>query len=210
MKLLCLFALSVFCASSQPVTFGFKAGVPVTDLLDSMQSNSPYGATSTTNSYLIGPTVELRLPRNLSIELDALFRHCHYTWYINLIGDSSQTTGSGNAWEFPLLVKYKLTRGFLKPYVAGGVAVNRVQGLSATVISYPLFKPPIITQTSTPQELEHKGSPGIVVGTGVDLHALFLHISPEIRYTRWTSQQFGTIDLQSNQNQVEFLLGITF
>jgi len=59
----------------------------------------------------------------------------------------------------------------------------------------------------------------------------FLNISPEIRYTRWGSQQFltpvvapiigpgvgivpvppalpGTI--QSNQNQAEFLVGFTF
>jgi hypothetical protein len=52
---------------------------------------------------------------------------------------------------------------------------------------------------------------GAVVGAGLDIHALFLHISPEVRYTRWTSQHFtfGNV-LNSNQNQAEFLLGITF
>jgi hypothetical protein len=49
-----------------------------------------------------------------------------------------------------------------------------------------------------------------VIGGGVGIHALFLHISPEVRYTRWTSQHFTSFLLNSNQNQAEFLLGITF
>jgi hypothetical protein len=49
-----------------------------------------------------------------------------------------------------------------------------------------------------------------VIGGGVKIHALFLRISPEIRYTRWTSPHFSSYLLNSNQNQAEFLLGITF
>jgi hypothetical protein len=50
-----------------------------------------------------------------------------------------------------------------------------------------------------------------VIGGGVGIHAPFLHISPEVRYTRWTSKHFGVSNLlNSNQNQAEFLLGITF
>ena len=86
------------------------------------------------------------------------------------------------------------------------------------------------SRTSNPLELVHKTVTGFVAGFGVDIHLLFLHISPEIRYTRWGSQQFvtpvfaliapgvglgnvspalpGTI--QSNQNQAEFLVGFTF
>jgi len=34
---------------------------------------------------------------------------------------------------------------------------------------------------------------------------------PEVRYTRWTSQHFTLPNiLNSNQNQAEFLVGITF
>ena len=56
---------------------------------------------------------------------------------------------------------------------------------------------------------------GYVVGAGVDIHAIFLHISPELRYTRWSSPQIsevqsGVTELQTNQNQLEFLVGITF
>jgi hypothetical protein len=62
---------------------------------------------------------------------------------------------------------------------------------------------------------------GFVVGAGVDIHAAFLHISPEIRFTRWNSTQISDVCslcaqtsgsglLQSNLNQAEFLVGFTF
>ena len=92
-------------------------------------------ATSTTNPYILGPTVELRLPANFSVQFDALFRHVRYQWALNLIGNHSQTTATSNAWEFPILLKYKLPGRFLRPYIAGGVAWDRVQGLSATISS---------------------------------------------------------------------------
>jgi hypothetical protein len=53
---------------------------------------------------------------------------------------------------------------------------------------------------------------GFVVGGGVDIHAVFLHISPEIRFTRWNSTQITDALglLHSNLNQAEFLVGFTF
>jgi hypothetical protein len=53
---------------------------------------------------------------------------------------------------------------------------------------------------------------GFVVGGGVDIHAVFLHISPEIRFTRWNSTQISDALglLRSNLNQGEFLVGLTF
>jgi hypothetical protein len=59
------------------------------------------------------------------------------------------------------------------------------------------------------------------MGGGVEIHLLLVRISPEIRYTRWGTQQFNGIfpagvasgiagSLTSNQNQAEFLVGFTF
>ena len=108
-------------------------------------------------------------------------------------------------------MKYKLPGRFLRPYIAGGVAWDRVQGLSATMSHTIVPGPTITTQTSSPLELQNKTSTGVVIGGGVGIHALFLHISPEVRYTRWTSQHFALTNiLNSNQNQAEFLLGINF
>ena len=213
-RLLGLFVLATVCTFSQPVAFGIKAGVPLTDLLDATQfPPGNQGATSTTNPYIIGPTVEVRVPGSVSIEVDALFRHYRYRWYVYTIGSGSHTAATGNAWEFPILVKHKLPGSFLKPYIDGGVALDRNEGLSAIIDSYVSNgsgSATMTTQTSSPSELEHKTSAGVVIGGGADIHALVLHISPEVRYTRWASQHFGPGSVNSNQNQVEVLLGITF
>ncbi len=53
---------------------------------------------------------------------------------------------------------------------------------------------------------------GLVLGAGLDVKALFLHIQPEIRFTRWGAKKyFDPGDFFGrNQNQAEFLLGISF
>src|SRR5579863_3526529 len=158
MRLLGLFAFAAIAAFSQPLSFGVKGGVPLTDLLSTSQSPASQYATSTTNLSVVGPTVELRLPRDLAVEVDALFRHFGYQWAIYHSGESSQTTATSNAWEFPLLLKYKLPGRFLRPYLDGGVAWDRLQGLSATVSSTLFDGPTITTKTSNPEELENKTS----------------------------------------------------
>src|SRR5581483_4535795 len=213
-RLIGLFALGAFSTFSQPLTLGIKAGAPFTDFLNANQflpGTSSESATSTTNPYVVGPTVELHLPANFSFEFDALFRHFRYQYTIDLIGAYSQTNTTSNAWEFPLLLKYKLPGRFLRPYVDGGVAWDRLQGVSATIFGAFFPGPTMTTRTSSPEELKHETSTGVVIGAGIDFHAVFLHISPEVRYARWTSQHVGSVGLlNSNQNQAEFLLGITF
>ena len=63
----------------------------------------------------------------------------------------------------------------------------------------------------TPAVVNKNSTAGFVMGAGVDLH-LGVHIMPEFRYTRWSSAQIvdPSSFLKSNQNQAEFLLGITF
>jgi len=53
---------------------------------------------------------------------------------------------------------------------------------------------------------------GVAVGGGLDIRLAYLHLLPEIRYTRWNSGHFQNANdpLRWNQNQAEFLLGITF
>ena len=67
--------------------------------------------------------------------------------------------------------------------------------------------------TSNPAELRTSTSMGAVVGAGLDVKLLRLHVSPEARYTRWGSQHFRDVVnglLHSNSNQAEFLVGFTF
>jgi opacity protein-like surface antigen len=183
----------------------------MTDFLSTVQSPN-FGFNSNTKRYIVGPTVELRLPFGLGIELDALYRRLDYTSSTNLIDVFISGNTTGNAWEFPLLAKYRFPSKVLRPYVDAGVAWDTLSGLTQTV-TQTLFPTRTTTTTnSNPAELNKNTVMGFVTGAGLDVKVLLIHLSPEIRYTRWGAQHFLSSNggLQSNQNQAEFLLGITF
>ena len=212
MRLLLLLSFSSLAAWAQPFFFGVEVGTPVTDFFSgSGTAQFPYS--SITNRYLIGPTAELRLPLGFAVEFEALYRH--YSYYspgfrvleppiIQLQDGLEQATGG--AWEFPLLAKYHLPTKWVKPYLDGGVAWNRISGLSALVCSINCG-----TTTRAPS-LENGAVTGAVAGAGIDIPLFFLHLSPEVRYTRWGARQFQSPNggFGSRQDQVEILLGITY
>jgi hypothetical protein len=62
-------------------------------------------------------------------------------------------------------------------------------------------------------ELVNDGSKGFVFGGGVEFSLLALRVQPEIRWTRWGSENFRSpveSIFKSNLNQAEFLVGFTF
>ncbi|SPE38136.1 conserved exported hypothetical protein [Candidatus Sulfopaludibacter sp. SbA3] len=183
-----LLAASAF---AQPFSAGIKVGLPLTDFVNTVQ-----GVTSTTtNRYLVGPTAELHLWWGFGVEVDALYRHFDYK---NVVGSTLGAVGSVAGvgdWEFPLLLKYRFPAKVVRPYVDGGVAFDRLSGLTSTVQGSP----------------EKGTTMGAVLGGGLDVHVLIIHLLPEVRYTRWTSQHFNLANvLSSNQNQAEVMVGITF
>jgi opacity protein-like surface antigen len=211
MRPLFLLLLGAVSVCAQPFGFGVKGGVPVTDFLDTVQN--PENFHTSTSRYIIGPTVELRLPFGFGVELDALYRHLNYTSSGNLVDVIVNSRTTGNAWEFPLLAKYRFPSKVVRPYVDAGIAWDTLQGLTQTVTNTLI--PGGITHTTTssnPAELHKNTTTGFVVGAGLDVHVLVIHISPEVRYTRWGAEHFLSPNggLQSNQNQAEFLVGITF
>ena len=70
----------------------------------------------------------------------------------------------------------------LKPYGEAGVAFRTSPGVSG------------------------QPNKGFVLGTGIEIHAIVLRISPELRYTRWGGSNFPL----TNANEVQALVGITF
>ncbi len=211
MKRLLLFALGSVCAVAQPFTFGVKLGVPATDFLSTVQ-NSNITYHSYTNRYLVGPTAELRLPFGLGLEVDALYRHYSF-WTAGSLPPqviNRLTNATTNAWEFPLLAKYRFPFPVVRPFVDAGVAWDTLQGFkqSITLVSSTPIQPP--TNLNQPA---HNTTTGFVLGGGLDIHAPFVHVSPEIRYTHWGTQHFVTSvasGFSSNQNQAEVMVGITF
>ena len=189
MRPLVILLFSAMAAVAQPFSAGVKVGLPLTNFVDTVSTGN-VTASSNTDRFIVGVTAELHLPLGLSIEGDVLYRRFNYN--ISGQGSASGSTTS-NAWEFPLLVKYKFPSKIVRPYVDAGVAWDTLQGLSNAT------------------ELKSSTTMGAVLGAGLEVKALVLKISPEIRYIRWTSQHFDVANLlQSNQNQAEFLVGITF
>jgi hypothetical protein len=198
LPLLCFFVASAW---AQPFTAGVKVGLPLTDFVNTVSGQS----SSVTNRYLVGPTAELHLPFGLGIEVDALYRHFNYQNVIGSGVNAVTSVNSAGAWEFPLLVKYRFPEKVARPYVDAGVAWDRISGLtntvSSSVASGTIVNPSGQTNSTTT---------GFVMGAGLDIHFI-VHIMPELRYTRWTSQHFNLSNvLNSNQNQAEFMVGITF
>lgn len=145
------------------------------------------------------------------MELDALYRHLSYrdSYAAPVPGTVINEHVTSGAWEFPLLLKYRFTERVTAPYVSAGPACD-VLALKNSFVSQ---SPGAATSgsDSSPLALQHTAIAGFSAGIGLELRAAMLHISPEIRYTRWVSPHFSTFGLtDSKQNQAEFLLGFTF
>jgi len=216
MRPLCLLFLPLFltvgAAFSQPFSFGVKGGMPLTDFIDAAKSQN-FTASTTTNRYVVGVTGELRLPFGLGVEADVLYRHFSF-------GSSGLVPGTGGvsvtqdttsgAWEFPLLAKYRFKGKFFRPFLDAGVSWDKLSGLTQTVTK--TIGNVAGTTTANPFSASNDVTRGFVMGGGVDVKVLLIHISPEVRFTRWGAKHFidTTGLLNSNQTQAEFLVGITF
>jgi hypothetical protein len=151
----CLLWLFVFncVAFAQPVAFGVKGGVPLTDLLEAPTTNwtewNSYGwYTSQSYSthmkpYTLGPMVEARLPLRLSLEFDALYKHFDYDHDTliesesngNVIYSSQYQKVAVSRWEFPLLLKYRPWKQRPSPFIAAGPSINYISGTHQTIES---------------------------------------------------------------------------
>jgi opacity protein-like surface antigen len=204
-----LLLLGAVSAWAQLFSYGVKAGVPLNNFLDAARSQH-FAFNANTNRYIVGPTAELHLPFGLGVEVDILYRHFDYNGSGTLVDVITNSRTTGNAWEFPLLAKYRIPKLPLKvvhPYVDAGVAWDTLSGLTEAIT-----RNSITTSTSSPAELNTTATRGFVMGAGLSVKVLVIHVSPEIRFTRWGAQHF--IDpgglLHSNVNQGEFLVGITY
>jgi opacity protein-like surface antigen len=180
-------AIAAVHALAQPVSAGLKGGVPFSDAFNI--SGTTITIPASTRSLIFGPTVEIHLPFNLGVEVDALHRSL-----------SATATDSGAQWEFPILLKHYFLPGPVRPYGEGGINFNHLSGFS------DLAKSPLAAIKS--------GTTGFTAGAGIELKISRLRIAPELRLTYWkdpnvrfTLTSAGVI---SKQTQASFLIGISF
>jgi hypothetical protein len=169
---------------------GVMVGVGLTDGLraETTTSMTTTGSTLTQSTYpvksvIAGAMVELALPRNFSVEVDAMYRPLRSETVNTFDGTKSNPfAGSIATWELPVLAKYRFSTGFLRPFIEAG----------------PAFRLPAGGQLS---------NHGVTAGAGVEAHLRVLKIAPEVRYTHWAKDNppgvSGTIP-----NQAELLVGL--
>ena len=169
--------------NAQHLSYGIKAGAPVTDIV---AGNGNIAASTT--RLTIGPMLDIRLPLGLGIEVDALYKRFSATTAAGNPALLGTTSGSAGSWDFPILGKYRMPGIIARPYVEAGFTFNKLSSIAAV-------------------KLENRK--GIVLGLGLDVGLAKVHIAPEIRYTRY-NQKTTILSLIPNVNQAELLVGISF
>lgn len=225
MKYLCLGAIALGAlsigANAQdsesrlPVTLGFKVGVPVTDMFSASNTsvfNSGIPGSSYTSGvprYTFGLTGEFRLPKQLHLEVDGLYKRAGFANSGPFAGttDLFHQSTSLNVWEVPVLIKRNITIGKVRPFVDVGASWRHISGLTQYA-SIPGVSGVQISQNSS--AFHNRNSFGGVAGVGLAIKKGPVTFSPEIRYTRWANESFQATGLRTNLDQGDVLLGITF
>jgi len=199
MRLLLLLVMTSTGAFAQ-LSFGVRGGLPFNDFFHAVSGQGPTTFQSNATRFILGPTVELHLPAGFGLEADALYRNFEYNASLNGV-DTLLQNKANSAWEFPLLLKYRLPGPFVRPFLDAGVAWDRWSGF--TQLTGPLG----VTKSDVSGV-----NTGFVVGAGIELHLPLVKLSPEVRYSRWGAQSISGVGslLQTNENRAEFLVGLTF
>jgi hypothetical protein len=200
MRYLILLLLSV-PLSAQLVSVGVKAGIPFGD---------PLGTNRESRPYVIGPTVEVRLPAGFAVEASALYRRLGQSYAFSYAPESGVLTSinnriRGNAWEFPVVGKYyfKSPESSWQPFFGTGWSLRTIDWKSdgATITTGPNGQVVTPFHTSDRSGL----NVGATFAAGVRLRVSRFSVLPELRYTRW-----GGVDGTQRRNEGGFFLGFRF
>jgi hypothetical protein len=201
MRIFLFFLTSCFCVG-QSVTLGvLGGGRPTGEVLSGVSSES--------KGYVVGPTLEVGLPLGFSIEADGLYHRLGYQYTFSSSSGTLSVTETGserdNTWEIPILLKYKIPMGRIKPFVMAGGSRRSLSG-SATFTSTSTS--PVLNGSSTTGgagRTNYSAEVGVVGGAGVQFKIGRLQLSPQARFTHWGSRPGGYFYARQ---QVDLLVGI--
>ena len=194
------------CVSAQLISIGVKGGVPLTQAMTGLRDES--------RRYLVGSSIEFRLPARFAVEADVLYQRIGSSAFfapisilssvnlVNLYAGLITYRQRGDSFEFPILGKYYLKSRDSKwqPFVGTGYAFRTIRFSTDSSLSDGT--------TITPIHSSYRSSLGVgaVAAAGIRLRAGRFALVPEIRYTRWGGLDAGSIP----KNEAAFLFGITF
>ena len=190
------------CFAQSPFIIGVRGGVPLGDVIQTVQSGS--NISSSTDHYVVGPTVGIKLPAGFSVTGDALFTRLTFSATSASLGSVS---ASASSWEFPVLLRFTAARERgIAPFVGAGVSVRHIS-------DFGNIGPFLTNSSSNSTNVIGQAAVGFALGGGLQFHAGFLYISPEIRYTHWGSNNIGSAFqnvIHTNDNEGQILVGVTF
>ena len=220
----CLLLAAASSAFAQHISVGIKAGVPLTDLVKT--ASGDVRTSTQTKRYTIGPVVDIGLPLGFGVEVGAMYKRFDQqsiavtiTGYVVIDEDNSypvtQKAGIsavGHSWEFPVAVQYRFFKSAIRPYVEGGVSLNRLSNV------YSVQQTPYPRQLQLPFTIEHIRSSftrhGPLFGMGVDVKLHRIHVTPGLRYTHYNKLTSLTACISGpgcgGNKAVDFLVGFTF
>lgn len=169
-------------AKADAIGVGVRGGFPFGDAFQSLRTGNL--TLEGKNRFVVGPTLELRLPMGLGLSFDILYRGYRFPSAVS--GQESGST-TGRQWEFPLMVRYRFPMVMVQPFIAGGPVWQKLSGLNSTA-----------------------NATGVAFGTGLDIKIPLLHLTPEIRWTHRLSDPVLNSILKANSNQFDLMLGVTF
>jgi hypothetical protein len=191
---------------AQRFILGIEAGAPLTRTFD---TGFIYKGTflPATAHYTLGPALDLHLIGPFHLSMNALYQPFSFqqSYYLGTPADAKTT---GSLWQFPILLRYRILRGPVHPFLSLGPAFQLAGNITQRYQS--LLDPgPLITHPLPNRRV----IAGIAAGAGIELSIWRLHVLPEIRYTRWGAENYDftqTNHVGTNLNQFQLLVGLAF
>jgi hypothetical protein len=182
---------------AQPVSFGVEGGVPITDAFDTFKGNTASYATDT-HRYLVGPAFQIHLPLRLTFEVDALYKRLGYQYNASTATTRTTAATVANSWEFPLLIKYEILPGPIRPFVDAGISFRHITGVKEIRQVINTTTGAIGVTTLTNPESSTKTPMGPWSSVRVAFKMGPARIGPEIRYAALGKENLKTLGLTSS------------
>jgi hypothetical protein len=191
------------------ISVGIKAGVPLTDVVQTAGEIGGRPFEASRARFTVGPLLQIHLPRGLGIEFGAMYkRFDQQAGQYQVIADPGvpyQTVvtsyaQTGQSWEFPVVGQYRFTGERVQPYLEAGLSFNRLSGVFGpfrTLASQSTILTPAGTSESRT---------GFVIGSGIEVGLPLVRVIPGLRYTRYGS----LAPWLPSANSVDCLVGFTF
>jgi opacity protein-like surface antigen len=201
---------------AQRLSVGVMGGGQGIPAVRSVDFSSVAANASLSKRLIFGPTLEWRLPFDLSLEVDVLHRQIfgHVETCVQCSANQFQIhtrkeDANGHSWEFAFLAKkYMKSMGGVRPFGTVGVSERVTTGESRiqTYDAGPFGSPTTFSATET---AESKKSTAALLGLGaeVKINGRWL-ISPQLRYARWSNRPFSQFGFVSSRNSLDLLLSL--